>query len=129
MSTSVLLCLAHYCSEAHQKRTHHEDKQMKRWLTVFLFSLNLGCWHVLNLLLMDFVAHIFLSYIEEEEEEDENFQITNQNQTPVLWVYEPRHIWHYFAEEYSQANTPQRAVISLMQSQSNFGSSNTFPEF
>ncbi|XP_063999010.1 DNA-binding protein RFX8 [Pogoniulus pusillus] len=88
-----------------------------------------GCWHVLNLLLVDFVAHIFLSYIEEEEEEDENFQITNQNQTPVLWVYEPRHIWHYFAEEYSQANTPQRAVISLMQSQSNFGSSNTFPEF
>ncbi|XP_054238580.1 DNA-binding protein RFX8 [Indicator indicator] len=86
-----------------------------------------GCWHVLNLLLMDFVAHIFLSYIEEEE--DKNFQITKQNESPVLWVYEPRHIWHYFVEGHSQANTSQTAVISLMQSQSNFGLSNVFPEF
>ncbi|KAM6100479.1 LOW QUALITY PROTEIN: DNA-binding protein RFX8 [Theristicus caerulescens] len=86
-----------------------------------------GSWHLFNLLLMDFVAHIFLSYIEEEG--DESFWVANQNESPVLWVYEPSHLWGYFAEEQPQANAPQTALITLMQSQSNFGLSNVFPEF
>ncbi|XP_065514581.1 DNA-binding protein RFX8 [Caloenas nicobarica] len=86
-----------------------------------------GSWHLFNLLLMDFVAHIFLSYIEEEA--DESFWVTKQNESPVLWVYEPNHLWGYFAEEQTQANTPQTALITLMQSQNNFGLSNVFPEF
>lgn len=80
-----------------------------------------------NLLLMDFVAHIFLSYIEEEA--DESFWVTKQNESPVLWVYEPNHLWGYFAEEQPQASVPQTALITLMQSQNNFGLSNVFPEF
>ncbi|XP_050771550.1 DNA-binding protein RFX8 [Gymnogyps californianus] len=86
-----------------------------------------GSWHLFNLLLMDFVAHIFLSYIEEEG--DESFWVAKQNESPILWVYEPSHLWGYFAEEQPQANAPQTALITLMQSQSNFGLSNIFPEF
>ncbi|KAM6211423.1 DNA-binding protein RFX8 [Sarcoramphus papa] len=86
-----------------------------------------GSWHLFNLLLMDFVAHIFLSYIEEEG--DESFWVAKQNESPILWVYEPSHLWGYFAEEQPQANAPQTALITLMQSQSNFRLSNIFPEF
>ncbi|XP_009324562.1 PREDICTED: DNA-binding protein RFX8 [Pygoscelis adeliae] len=86
-----------------------------------------GSWHLFNLLLMDFVAHIFLSYIEEEG--DESFWVAEHNESPVLWVYEPSHLWGYFAEEQPQANAPQTALVTLMQSQSNFGLSNVFPEF
>ncbi|XP_072705826.1 DNA-binding protein RFX8 isoform X1 [Ciconia boyciana] len=86
-----------------------------------------GSWHLFNLLLMDFVAHIFLSYIEEEG--DESFWVAKQNEPHVLWAYEPSHLWGYFAEEQPQANAPQTALITLMQSQNNFGLSNVFPEF
>ncbi|KAM7127366.1 DNA-binding protein RFX8 isoform 1-T1 [Ciconia maguari] len=86
-----------------------------------------GSWHLFNLLLMDFVAHIFLSYIEEEG--DESFWVAKQNEPPVLWAYEPSHLWGYFAKEQPQANAPQTALITLMQSQNNFGLSNVFPEF
>ncbi|KAK4829330.1 hypothetical protein QYF61_003206 [Mycteria americana] len=86
-----------------------------------------GSWHLFNLLLTDFVAHIFLSYIEEEG--DESFWVAKQNEPPVLWAYEPSHLWGYFAEEQPQANAPQTALITLMQSQNNFGLSNVFPEF
>ncbi|XP_074012327.1 DNA-binding protein RFX8 [Numenius arquata] len=86
-----------------------------------------GSWHLFNLLLMDFVAHIFLSYIEEEG--DESFLVTKQNEPPVVWIYEPSHLWGYFAEEQPQANAPQTALITLMQSQNNFGLSNVFAEF
>ncbi|KAM9301066.1 DNA-binding protein RFX8 [Morus bassanus] len=86
-----------------------------------------GSWHLFNLLLMDFVAHIFLSYIEEEG--DESLWVAKQNESPVLWVYEPSPLWGYFAEEQPQANAPQTALMTLMQRQSNFGLSNVFPEF
>ncbi|KAM9593541.1 DNA-binding protein RFX8 [Morphnus guianensis] len=86
-----------------------------------------GSWHLFNLLLMDFVAHIFLSYIEEDG--DESFWVAKQNESPVLWVYDPSHVWGYFAEEQPQATAPQTALVTLMQSQSNFGLSNVFPEF
>ncbi|XP_008936035.1 PREDICTED: DNA-binding protein RFX8, partial [Merops nubicus] len=86
-----------------------------------------GSWHLFNLLLMDFVAHIFLSYIEEEG--DESFQVTKQNESRFLWIYEPRHLWSYFAEEQPQDNIQQTALITLMQSQSNFRLNNIFPEF
>lgn len=77
---------------------------------------------------MDFVAHIFLSYIEEEE--DESFLVAKQHESPpVLWIYQPSHLWGYFAEEQPQASAPQTALITLMQSQNNFGLSNVFPEF
>lgn len=76
---------------------------------------------------MDFVAHIFLSYIEEDG--DESFWVAKQNESPVLWVYDPSHVWGYYAEEQPQATAPQTALVTLMQSQSNFGLSNVFPEF
>ncbi|KAM6381936.1 LOW QUALITY PROTEIN: DNA-binding protein RFX8 [Alca torda] len=86
-----------------------------------------GSWHLFNLLLMDFVAHIFLSYIEEEG--DESFLVAKQNESPVVWIYEPNYLWGYFAEEQPQDNAPQTALVTLMQSQNNFGLSNIFPEF
>ncbi|KAM9021366.1 DNA-binding protein RFX8 [Ara ararauna] len=86
-----------------------------------------GSWHLLNLLLMDFVAHIFLSYIEEKE--DESFWVAKQNEFPVLRYYEPSYLWGYYAEEQHQANTLQPAFTTSMQSQNNFGKSHVFPEF
>ncbi|XP_074786398.1 DNA-binding protein RFX8 [Athene noctua] len=74
-----------------------------------------GFWHLLNSLLIDFVGHVFLSYIEEE---DESFWVTKQNEFPVLRVYEPSQLWVYFAEEQPQASAPQTALPVLMQSQS-----------
>ncbi|XP_049690308.1 DNA-binding protein RFX8 [Accipiter gentilis] len=91
------------------------------------YANSFGSWHLFNLLLMDFVAHIFLSYIEEDG--DESFWIAKQNESPVLWVYDPSHVWGYYAEEQPQATAPQTALVTLMQSQSNFGLSNVFPEF
>ncbi|XP_061315590.1 LOW QUALITY PROTEIN: DNA-binding protein RFX8 [Pezoporus flaviventris] len=83
-----------------------------------------GSWHLLNLLLMDFVAHIFLSYIEEKE--DESFWVAKQNEFPVLWYYEPSYLWGCFAEEQCQASTLQPAFTTSMQSQNNFGKSHVF---
>ncbi|XP_064327669.1 DNA-binding protein RFX8 [Phalacrocorax carbo] len=91
------------------------------------YSDSFGSWHLFNLLLMDFVAHIFLSYIEEEG--DESFWVAKEDESPVLWVYEPSPLWGYFVEEQPQAEAPQAALITLMQRQSNFGLSNVFPEF
>lgn len=81
---------------------------------------------MLTLLLTDFVAHIFLCYIEEEG--DESICVAEQNVYPVLWVYETNNFWDCFAQEQPQANVPQTAVITL-QSQSNFGLSNALLEF
>ncbi|XP_063195527.1 DNA-binding protein RFX8 [Chroicocephalus ridibundus] len=86
-----------------------------------------GSWHLFNLLLMDFVAHIFLSYIEEEG--DESFLVTKQNESPVVWIYEPNYLWGYFTEEQPQDNAPQTALVTLVQNQNNFGLSNILPEF
>ncbi|KAM6290459.1 DNA-binding protein RFX8 [Porphyrio hochstetteri] len=67
-----------------------------------------GSWHLFNLLLVDFVAHIFLCYIEEV---DESFWLAKQNESSVVWVYEPSHLWGHFAEEKPQASTPQPALF------------------
>ncbi|XP_061233615.1 DNA-binding protein RFX8 isoform X2 [Neopsephotus bourkii] len=83
-----------------------------------------GSWHLLNLLLMDFVAHIFLSCIEEKE--DESFWVAKQNEFPVLWYYKPSYLWGCFAEEQRQASTLQPAFRTSMQSQNNFGKSMFF---
>ncbi|TRZ16089.1 hypothetical protein HGM15179_011021 [Zosterops borbonicus] len=82
-----------------------------------------GSWLLLNMLLVDFAAHIFQSYIEEEKEEG-NALVANQNEVPVLCVYEPSHLSACFAEEESQASAPQTALV--MQNQNNFGLSNAF---
>uniref|UniRef100_A0A8B9DJ97 DNA-binding protein RFX8 n=1 Tax=Anser cygnoides TaxID=8845 RepID=A0A8B9DJ97_ANSCY len=86
-----------------------------------------GSWHLFNLLLLDYVAHIFQSYIEEEGAE--SFYVTEQNDPPVLLVYEPSYLWGYFAEEQPQAKAPQPALITLMQSPSNVRLSDTYSEF
>ncbi|XP_033930533.1 LOW QUALITY PROTEIN: DNA-binding protein RFX8 [Melopsittacus undulatus] len=83
-----------------------------------------GSWHLLNLLLMDFVAHIFLSYTEEKEYE--SFWVAKQNELPVLWHYEPSYLWGYFAEEQHQVNTLQPALTTSMPSQNNFGENHVF---
>lgn len=72
------------------------------------------------MLLVDFAAHIFQSYIEEEKEEG-NALVANQNEVPVLCVYDPSHLSACFAEEES---APQTALV--MQNQNNFGLSNAF---
>ncbi|XP_026701703.1 DNA-binding protein RFX8 [Athene cunicularia] len=77
-----------------------------------------GFWHLLNSLLIDFVGHVFLSYIEEE---DESFWVTKQNEFPVPRVYEPSQLWVYIAEEQPQASAPQTALPALMQSQTHPG--------
>ncbi|XP_064264139.1 DNA-binding protein RFX8 isoform X4 [Passer domesticus] len=82
-----------------------------------------GSWLLLNMLLVDFAAHIFQSYIEEEKEEG-NALVAKQNEVPVLCVYEPSHLSACFAEEEPQASAPQTALV--MQNQSNFGLSNAF---
>lgn len=123
MSAGPLLCLAYYYNEALQKRTHHKDKQMRGCHNYLCFSLNLGSWLLLNMLLVDFAAHIFQSYIEEEKEEG-NALVAKQNEVPVLCVYEPSHLSACFAEEEAQANAPQTALV--MQNQNNFGLSNAF---
>ncbi|XP_021269160.1 DNA-binding protein RFX8 isoform X4 [Numida meleagris] len=89
-----------------------------------------GSWHLLNLLLLDYVAHVFQSYIEEEEEEgDESFCVTQQSDQPVLWVYEPSYFGGYFTEEEPQAKAPQSTLISLMLNQSDIRLSNVYSEF
>ncbi|XP_065597214.1 DNA-binding protein RFX8 [Cyrtonyx montezumae] len=106
-----------------------------------------GSWHLFNLLLLDYVAHIFQSYIEEEEEEeeekeeeeeeekeeeeeegDESSSVTQQNDQPVLWVYEPS-FGGYFTEEEPQAEAPQSTFVSLMLNQSDIELSNIYSEF
>uniref|UniRef100_A0A803VTE4 Regulatory factor X8 n=1 Tax=Ficedula albicollis TaxID=59894 RepID=A0A803VTE4_FICAL len=82
-----------------------------------------GSWLLLNMLLVDFAAHIFQSYIEEEKEEG-NALVSKQNEVPVLCVYEPSHLSACFAEEEPEANAPQTALV--MQNQNNFGLSNAF---
>ncbi|XP_033373288.1 DNA-binding protein RFX8 [Parus major] len=82
-----------------------------------------GSWLLLNMLLVDFAAHIFQSYIEEEKEEG-NALVTNQNEVPVLCVYEPSHLTACFAEEEPQANATQTSLV--MQNQNNFGLTNAF---
>ncbi|RMC06645.1 hypothetical protein DUI87_16083 [Hirundo rustica rustica] len=82
-----------------------------------------GSWLLLNMLLVDFAAHIFLSYIEEEKEEG-NALVAKQDEVPVLCVYDPSHLSACVAEEESQANVPQTALV--MQNQNNFGLSNAF---
>ncbi|XP_015706863.1 LOW QUALITY PROTEIN: DNA-binding protein RFX8 [Coturnix japonica] len=42
-----------------------------------------GSWHLFNLLLLDYVAHVFQSYIEEGEEGEESFCVTQQSDQPV----------------------------------------------
>ncbi|KAM6140930.1 DNA-binding protein RFX8 [Pterocles gutturalis] len=91
------------------------------------YAESFGSWHLLNLLLVDFVTYIFLSYMEETG--DESFWAAKQNESPVLCVYEPSYLWGCFVEGQPQANAPQTAPITLMQSQSNFELSNVFPEF
>lgn len=80
-----------------------------------------------NLLLLDYVAHIFQSYIEEEGAE--SFYVMEQNDPPVLLVYEPSYLWGYFAEEQPQAKAPQPTLITVMQSPSNIRLSDTYSEF
>ncbi|XP_027573909.1 DNA-binding protein RFX8 isoform X3 [Pipra filicauda] len=82
-----------------------------------------GSWLLLNLLLVDFAAHVFQTYIEEEKE-DGNSLVAKQNEVPVLCVYEPSHLSACFAEDQPQANAPQTALV--MQNQNNFGLSNIF---
>ncbi|XP_051662909.1 DNA-binding protein RFX8 isoform X3 [Manacus candei] len=82
-----------------------------------------GSWLLLNLLLVDFAAHVFQTYIEEEKE-DGNSLVAKQNEVPVLCVYEPNHLSACFAEDQPQANAPQTALV--MQNQNNFGLSNIF---
>lgn len=94
---------------------------------IYFFSLNLGSWHLFNLLLLDYVAHIFQSYIEEEGAE--SFYVMEQNDPPVLLVYEPSYLWGYFAEEQPQAKAPQPTLITVMQSPSNIRLSDTYSEF
>uniref|UniRef100_A0A8C3CN79 DNA-binding protein RFX8 n=2 Tax=Anatinae TaxID=2068716 RepID=A0A8C3CN79_CAIMO len=86
-----------------------------------------GSWHLFNLLLLDYVAHIFQSYIEEEGAE--SFYVMEQNDPPVLLVYEPSYLWGYFAEEQPQAKAPQPTLITVMQSPSNIRLSDTYSEF
>ncbi|XP_027750606.1 DNA-binding protein RFX8 isoform X2 [Empidonax traillii] len=82
-----------------------------------------GSWLLLNLLLVDFAAHVFQTYIEEEKE-DGNSLVAKQNDVPVLCVYEPSHLSACFAEDQPQANASQTALV--MQNQNNFGLSNIF---
>ncbi|KAJ7398434.1 RFX family member 8, lacking RFX DNA binding protein [Pitangus sulphuratus] len=82
-----------------------------------------GSWLLLNLLLVDFAAHVFQTYIEEEKE-DGNSLVAKQNDVPVLCVYEPSHLSACFAEDQPQASASQTALV--MQNQNNFGLSNIF---
>lgn len=127
--SSRLLCLVHYYNKAILKRIYHEDMQIKKLLQLLyiFFSLNLGSWHLFNLLLLDYVAHIFQSYIEEEGAE--SIYVMEQNDPPVLLVYEPSYLWGYFAEEQPQAKAPQPTLITVMQSPSNIRLSDTYSEF
>ncbi|XP_072217585.1 DNA-binding protein RFX8 [Excalfactoria chinensis] len=88
-----------------------------------------GSWHLFNLLLLDYVAHVFQSYIEEEEEGEESFCVTQQSDQPVLWVYEPSYFGGYFAEEEPPAEASQSTLISLMLNQSDIRLSNVYSEF
>ncbi|KAM6093548.1 LOW QUALITY PROTEIN: DNA-binding protein RFX8 [Chlamydotis macqueenii] len=56
----------------------------------FNYTDSFGSWHLFHLLLMDFVAHIFLSYTEEEG--DDSFWVTKQNESSVLRVHERIHL-------------------------------------
>ncbi|XP_015705587.2 DNA-binding protein RFX8-like, partial [Coturnix japonica] len=88
-----------------------------------------GSWHLFNLLLLDYVAHVFQSYIEEGEEGEESFCVTQQSDQPVLWVYEPSYFGGYFAEEEPPAEASQSTLISLMLNQSDIRLSNVYSEF
>ncbi|XP_055558710.1 DNA-binding protein RFX8 [Falco cherrug] len=85
-----------------------------------------GSWHLLSMLLMDFVAHVFLSYLEKGEED---LWVPVQNESAVLCVYDPSHLGGYFSEQWPQASAPQAALITSMENQSNSGISKTFPDF
>ncbi|XP_030313935.1 LOW QUALITY PROTEIN: DNA-binding protein RFX8 [Calypte anna] len=87
------------------------------------YAESFGSWYLFNLLLVDFVAHVFLSCMEEEGHE--SFWVAEQNESSVLSVYEPSHLWVYLTEEQPQASDPQAALITLMESQSNFGLDNS----
>ncbi|KAM9388304.1 DNA-binding protein RFX8 [Phaethornis superciliosus] len=87
------------------------------------YAESFGSWYLFNLLLVDFVAHVFLSCMEEEGHE--SFWVAEQNESSVLSVYEPSHLWVYLAEEQPQDSDPQAALITLMESQSNFGLDNS----
>lgn len=131
ISARLLLCRAHHYNEALQKKRTHQEGiwKLRGCYNYFWFSLNPGSWHLFNLLLLDYVAHIFQSYIEEEEEGEESFCVTQQSDQPVLWVYEPSYFGDYFAEEEPQAQAPQSTLISLMLNQSDIRLSNVYSEF
>ncbi|XP_068780791.1 DNA-binding protein RFX8 [Struthio camelus] len=87
-------------------------------------TVSFGSWHLFNLLLLEYVAHIFQSHLEEEG--DENFCVIEQNDSTVLLVHEPNHPLDNFAEQQSQTKAPQPTPITLMQSQSDVSLSNIF---
>ncbi|XP_051466716.1 DNA-binding protein RFX8 [Apus apus] len=91
------------------------------------YAESFGSWYLFNLLLMDFAAHFLLSYIEEEG--DESFWVAKQNESSVLSVYGPSDLRVCLAQQQPQTSAPQTALITLMQSQSNYGVGNVFPEF
>uniref|UniRef100_A0A8C4IYB4 DNA-binding protein RFX8 n=1 Tax=Dromaius novaehollandiae TaxID=8790 RepID=A0A8C4IYB4_DRONO len=87
-------------------------------------TVSFGSWHLFNLLLLEYVAHIFQSHLEEEG--DENLCVIEQNDSTVLLVHEPEHPLDDFAEQQSQTEAPQPTPVTLMQSQSDVSLSNIF---
>ncbi|XP_025922128.1 LOW QUALITY PROTEIN: DNA-binding protein RFX8 [Apteryx rowi] len=87
-------------------------------------TVSFGSWHLFNLLLLEYVAHIFQSHLEEEG--DENLCVVEQNDSTILLVHEPDHLLDNFAEQQSQTKALQPTPVTLMQSQSDDSLSNIF---
>ncbi|XP_071426096.1 DNA-binding protein RFX8 [Pithys albifrons albifrons] len=79
-----------------------------------------GSWLLLNLLLIDFAAHIFQTHIEQENE-DGNSLVAKKNEVPVVCVYEPNYLSACFAEDQPQVTAPETALVMQNQSSEFFG--------
>ncbi|NWI16482.1 RFX8 protein, partial [Crypturellus soui] len=87
-------------------------------------TVSFGSWHLFHLLLLEYVAHIFQSHLEEEG--DENLCVIEQSDSTVLLVHEPDHFLDSFAEQQPEAKSPQPIPETLTQSQSDDTLSNIF---
>ncbi|KAM8819810.1 DNA-binding protein RFX8 [Eudromia elegans] len=87
-------------------------------------TVSFGSWHLFHLLLLEYVAHIFQSHLEEEG--DENLCVIEQSDSTVLLVHEPDHLLDNFAEQLPETQGPEPTLESLTQSQSDDTLSNIF---
>ncbi|NXA46828.1 RFX8 protein, partial [Nothocercus julius] len=87
-------------------------------------TVSFGSWHLFHLLLLEYVAHVFQSHLEEEG--DENLCVIEQSDSTVLLVREPDHLLDSFAEQQPETEGPQPTPETLTQSQSDDSLSNIF---